>query len=262
MAIDINSVTAPSMINAAIMNIRMFFPEAYRNKGGSKIDALRRVFAVAAPVISEEGGILTGVTEEGISAVFENGGENVVQAALKVFGSAAGSLTKDEITRLRMGICAGAVYLAKINYGKYSTPVAVSDGMKISRRLSESALQYDCSILVTDAAVARIRSFENRFNNRRLGMIVNKDTKKESILYDVFDSDPTDLKYRKRRSKLAFETGVSLFLRGEYLQARAYFIEILKYDRNDKTAKRYILKCDRVLSGESDKAQEKYLEIW
>ena len=85
---------------------------------------------------------------------------------------------------------------------------------------------------------------------------------REELIYDVFDSDPTDSKYSKRRSRIAFETGVDLFLQGKYAQARSYFIELLKLDRNDVTAKRYVFMCDRAVSSDTQPKEAKYLEIW
>ena len=71
--------------------------------------------------------------------------------------------------------------------------------------------------------------------------------------------DSAEKKYSKRRSGLLFETGVEHFLEDRPLQARSCFIELLKYDRSDKIAKRYIQLCDKSISGGSEKTYPKYL---
>ena len=138
----------------------------------------------------------------------------------------------------------------------------MSEGIRLSRYLSDIAVRYESKILITKTASGSVRSFENRFSSRKLGIVHSKATGEDELIYDIFDSDPTDLKYRKKRSRLVFETGVSLFLQEKYLQSRSYFIELLKFDRNDSTAKKYIFMCDNALSKKGAHVNNKYLEIW
>ncbi len=252
----------PTMTYAAIMNIRIDYSEINLNKVDKKIEALTRVLALAAPKIAEMGGMMTKASEEGVEAVFENDAERPLKASFAFFSSAGECLDPEELSRLYVGIHWGEVYLAKLSYGSFTTPFAISEDVVVARRLSASACNYDSRIMMSGSAVQRIHSFENRFNCRRLGLIRNGRTGRDESIYDVFDSDPTNLKYGKRRSRLVFETGVRLFLKGEYLQARAYFIEILKYTRNDKTAKKYIFMCDKALAETDTGASHKYLEVW
>ena len=149
-----------------------------------------------------------------------------------------------------------------MGYGEVINHNTISDGVSVARRLCEEASRYDSHILITNTAAQRIRSFRSRFSSRKLGLFCSVQKNREEMIYDLFDSDPTELKYRKRRSHLVLETGVNLFLEEKYAQARVYFIELLKFDRSDKVAKKYVYLCDRFLSGEADPATEKYLEIW
>ena len=257
-----NDPGKPVMTYAAIMNIRIEYSDENLKRGDKKIEALTQVLALAAPGISGNGGMITSVSESGIDAVFENGADKALSAAFEFFTASDGNLSSQERSRLFIGIHWGTVYLAKLSCGSFTTPVAISEDVLVARMLSASAKSYDSRIMISGAATQRIHSFENRFNCRRLGLILNGRTGKELNIYDLFDSDPTDLKYGKRRGRLVFETGVKLFLQGEYLQARAYFIEILKYNRNDKTARKYIFMCDKALSDEKPADGCKYLEVW
>ena len=257
-----NDPGKPVMTYAAIMNIRIEYSDENLKRGDKKIEALTQVLALAAPGISGNGGMITSVSESGIDAVFENGADKALSTAFEFFTASDGNLSSQERSRLFIGIHWGTVYLAKLSCGSFTTPVAISEDVLVARMLSASAKSYDSRIMISGAATQRIHSFENRFNCRRLGLILNGRTGKELNIYDLFDSDPTDLKYGKRRGRLVFETGVKLFLQGEYLQARAYFIEILKYNRNDKTARKYIFMCDKALSDEKPADGCKYLEVW
>ena len=257
-----NAPAQTEKTRAAIMNIRIAFFENTPGHGDKKIEALSQVFNLAAPVVIRNGGRLTRAAEEGIEAVFGKSAENALVCALDLFNDISTAEGFGQHPEISVGIHTGTVFFSKLSYGEFSAPVAISEGVYVAHKLSEAASRYDARILMSQTALSDVRSFETRFNSRKLGKIYLRRRDSEDMIYDIFDSDPTNLKYRKRRSKLVFETGVSRFLNGDYLQARTYFIELLKYDRNDKTAKDYILLCDKAISGKPLENREKYLEIW
>lgn len=247
---------------AAIMNIRYDFARAGSSTGEIKIEAIRRIFKIVAPVVSRIGGKLTRIMEEGISAVFENSTEDALHAADEIFLAASASLSAEDISRLSIGIHYGEVYMGSVKYRDFVAPIVISEGVYTAWHLCDAASRYDARVLISDKAVERVRSFENRFSSRKLGKVYLPSRKTELMLYDLFDSDQTDHKYSKKRGKLVFETGVDLFIEGKYLQSRNYFIELLRFDRNDKAAKKYIFMCDKAISGQQLSAGDKYLEIW
>ncbi len=244
------------------MNIRYDFARAGSSTGEIKIEAIRRIFKIVAPVVSRIGGKLTRIMEEGISAVFENSTEDALHAADEIFLAASASLSAEDISRLSIGIHYGEVYMGSVKYRDFVAPIVISEGVYTAWHLCDAASRYDARVLISDKAVERVRSFENRFSSRKLGKVYLPSRKTELMLYDLFDSDQTDHKYSKKRGKLVFETGVDLFIEGKYLQSRNYFIELLRFDRNDKAAKKYIFMCDKAISGQQLSAGDKYLEIW
>lgn len=257
-----NTPVQPKKTFAAIINIRIAFSNKTRESGDVKIQKLSTLLNIVAPAIARNGGKLTRVNEEGITAIFESGAENALQGALDVFDDASRAMGTEQLSALSVGIHSGTVFLSRLEYQDFSALVAVSEGVRVAWKLCESAANYDARILMTKTALDSVRSFDTRFNCRKLGVIYRQSIEKEETIYDMFDSDPTNLKYRKRRSKLAFETGVNMFLNGQYLQSRNLFIELLKYDRNDKTAKKYVFMCDKALSDREGAAADQYLEIW
>ena len=242
------------------MNIRILLPESKDPDCENKIASIHKALSFAAPAIIEHHGRLTGVTEAGIEAVFENG-DNVLEGAFAVIRTAS-QVQKDDTSSLSVGIHFGPVFITKVSYGDFSTTLAISGGMREAHRLSRCASRYGAAILITETAAKNIRAFRTRFAARRLGAVLNAENGNREIVYDVFDSDPTEIKYRKRRSRLVFENGVEMFLEGNYSKARSYFIELLKYDRNDIAAKKYVFLCDKALSEKQVVNEVKYLEIW
>ena len=153
------------------MNIRYDFARAGSSTGEIKIEAIRRIFKIVAPVVSRIGGKLTRIMEEGISAVFENSTEDALHAADEIFLAASASLSAEDISRLSIGIHYGEVYMGSVKYRDFVAPIVISEGVYTAWHLCDAASRYDARVLISDKAVERVRSFENRFSSRKLGKV-------------------------------------------------------------------------------------------
>ncbi len=248
---------------STLMNVYLPLMDQVKLQSGKNlIQALTGTIQLADPVIRENNGKVIGISERGISVLFELNTEDAVNCAVNLcqkvtFGN---DITKEMI--LSIGIHYGRIYISPMQCGGFSAPLALSDDLEMTRALSETCRKADASILLSDHAVSRIHGFSNRFGCRKIGLFYRESEKKEHIIYDLFDGDMTEKKYSKRRSRLFFETGVDHFLSGHYLQARSCFIELLKFDRSDIVSKRYISMCDKALSGQSELSAEKYFVRW
>lgn len=213
------------------------------------------------PAVEEYRGRLVGVSQSGVSAVFEQSCEDALMSSVTVCQRIASS--KNEYFRFSdfaVGISYGAVYTDDVGYGSFRVPLTISECTRAAGRLQSAAGKYNAHILIGESAAAQIPDFLTKFNTRRLGSILSRDTGEAQLFYDVFDGDPIDTKNSKRRSKLFFETGVKLFEEQQYEAARSHFIEIIKSDRSDRAAKEYLYTCDSIVNGETDKI--KNIEIW
>ena len=206
-------------------------------------------------------GRLLCITRRGIAAMFEHDCNDALQFAITLCQDAALRERRELFKGIGIGIGYGSLCLGTVGYKDLCMPLMMSETMDTVTALSENAQKYNSRILVTGDAMARL-SGSKQFNSRRLGMIYHKSADISEEIYDVYDGDLADTKYSKMRSRLFFETGVKLFLKGAYLEARTYFIEILKADRNDAAAKQYVFKCDNCMADETDDNEKKYLEIW
>ena len=63
-------------------------------------------------------------------------------------------------------------------------------------------------------------------------------------LYDVIDAYPHEMKINKIMTRKTFEEGVNFFVKGDLVNARKKFIDVIKIDKNDKLAQSYIFMCD------------------
>ena len=252
-------------INAlsAVMNINTeMFSNLISNIGNTDVvSKVNEILACIGPVVEENNGRLTNISEKGIIAVFEANCEKAVKCAVTICQLFAHREDiRYSLDDLEIGINFGLVRTSTVGYGDFHMPMTISEGADFARYLSTITSKYNAHILITDAVAKRIPNFAGRFNTRRLGKFHISAENRDEIVYDVFDGDLMENKNSKRRGKLFFETGVDLFSEGNYLQARSYFIELIKADRNDSAAKQYLFLCDRCLSDNGEVS--KYLEVW
>lgn len=229
---------------------------------GEIFNYVNSLLKIIGPIIDQNNGQPMSVDDSGLTAIFGESCADALKSAVTMYQYAVGGKTNESrFPKLAIGISCGTVYSGNVGYGKYSTPLVISDCTRLAKFLRGIAEKYNSHILITESVADKISGFFTGYNSRRLGKILHRKNGMTEFIYDVFDGDSIDVKNAKKRGKLFFETGVNMFLEGRYDVARSYFIELVKSYRNDSAAKEYLLLCDKCLSGKESEIRD-YLEIW
>ena len=259
------NITSPiaEKYDTVVMNITgLFFKERVtKDIDLGLIGVINMMTEDSANIVKKYNGKLLCVTRTGISAMFGNNFDAALQCAITISQDSELEERKSLFQGLGIGIDYGTICVGTVDHGGLHMPLVMSETTDTAVFLSNITQKYNSRILVTGSASAMMNDFQSRYNSRRLGKLYNTRTDSAIEIYDVYDGDIADSKYSKMRSRLFFENGVDLFLKGSYLEARSYFIELLKYDRNDAAAKQYVFKCDSCLSGTADENEKNYLEL-
>ncbi len=250
------------MTEAAIINISTVFfrDNVMINKDAGLVSVINMQVEDVGGVLEKHNGQLLCVTRAGISAMFRGDCEDAVKCAITICQEAELEERKKLFAGLSIGIDYGVVCVGAVGYNGFDMPLVMSETMDTAIFLSDAARRYNSRILVTSDIADRMLGFQKLYNSRRLGKMYHPASDTAEDIYDIYDGDLADTKYSKMRSRLFFETGVELFLKGNYLEARSYFIELLKFDRNDAAAKQYVFRCDSCLAGTADENEKKYIE--
>ncbi len=262
-----NSLFEPGkteIVEASVMNISTSFfrDKVMINKDAGHITAIIMQAEDVVYALEKYNGKLLNISRSGISAMFENSSDDALQFAIKLCQDSEMIERKELFRGLSIGIDFGAVCVCTVSSGGLNMPLLMSETIDTTVNLSENAQKYNSRILITSDVASRLSGMSRDYNIRRLGKIYHALSDRSEEIYDVYDGDPVDTKYSKMRSRLFFETGVDLFLKGSFLEARSYFIEILKVDRNDAAAKHYVFQCDNCIAEAGDELEKQYLEIW
>lgn len=215
------------------------------------------------PKISEEGGVIEGFQEAGMSVLFLEKFEKAVIAAISICEILNELGQKQpQYNNFSIGLCYENAIVGVVGHpNRLSLLTLSAEASGFSRWLQSIADKYYAKILVTDSYMELIEDFQKKFNVRCLGYVYVRDTDSIKKIYDVFDGDEKDVRNRKRQTKMAFEKGVNLFTEQKYQEARQYFIEVLKTDRLDKAAKEYVYRCELYLK-EKEETGKVYMECY
>lgn len=224
---------------------------------------INRFLNRAIPRIYEAGGMVESFQEAGMSIFFLKEYEKAIVTAISICEMLNELGQKQPKYRnFSIGLCYERAIIGVVGHQKRWSLLTLSENASgFTRWLKNIAEKYYAKILTTDSYVELIEGFHRKFNVRFLGYVYIRDTDSMKKIYDVFDGDETDVRNRKRQTKMVFERGVSLFAEQNYKEARQYFIEVLKTDHFDKAAKEYVYRCE-LYQKEKEETGEVYIECY
>lgn len=223
---------------------------------------INRTLSMSIPVINDHHGIIGSFRDAGVEALFTGQPEEGLNTAISICENVIRLGDREHYQNFAVGLCCGNVMAGVVGYGRKLSVLTLSPYTGLGELLQAAAPGYYARILAAGSYVEKIRKFEQSYNHRLLGFFYIRAINSMEQIFDIFDGDPTDIRNRKRKTRMLFEKGVSLFMAREFAEARSYFIEVLKADRDDKAAREYVFLCDKYYSLPPDRAEEAaiYLE--
>ncbi len=258
-------IGAEKSVRAAVLSINIDgFDTIVRQKDAAGIFSfVNRILSLAVPCILYQEGEIDKFVRAGFLAFFLNSPERALKAAVSVCEALNEAGIEEEYT---IGLSYGDVKVGVAGHERRFGIMTVSDTTGLADFLQELAPKYRTRILISGSLKEQIADFEKNYNGRYLGSIYRKATGETEDLYDVYDGDEAADKNGKRKTRLLFETGVDLFQKKKYYDARLHFIEVLKANRMDGAAKEYLHLCDQYLQDASGEEMQEnsfsYLEIY
>lgn len=219
----------------------------------------------AVPIIYENGGVIESFQEAGMNILILEEYENTLSLAVslcELLNELKLENREGFYGDFSIGLSFENVILGVVGHEKRMSMSALSaDAPGLSKWLLSIAGKYYSKIIAPDLCLDKIGEVRDRFNMRLLGCIYITATGRMHKIYDIFEGDTPETRNLKRQTKIAFEKGVSLYLKGIYQEARKYFIEVLKTDNKDRAAREYIYLCEKARE-QGRGTQKMYIEKW
>lgn len=217
---------------------------------------VNQTLACSVPVIFEKNGMIDRFQNAGIEALFTDHMEEGLDAAISICEEIIRFGDGKNYKNFAIGLCYGGVSVGVVGYGTKLSVLTLSTYTGFGGFLQKNAPKYYARILAAGSYLEKVEGFEKNYNHRFLGLFYVRDTGSIEKIFDVFDGDEAGIRNQKRKTRMLFEKGVRLFIDRQFMEARGYFIEVLKADRNDRAAREYVFLCDRYGSISPGKAAQ------
>ncbi|PND57986.1 cyclase [Mycobacterium sp. ENV421] len=223
--------------------------------GNLATDFLR---AMELPIISYNG-MIQDMRGDEIVAVFESE-PDAVRAGLGMLRSLhdhnqeRAALGSQEL-RAGIGITTGTVGVGLVGGVNRMVLTIIGDAVNLAARIESTNKRYGSALLISDQTQARIAHLAE-FDTRRMERVRVVNRRQQVTIYEVYESDPDEVREAKRAAQPAFDEAFALFDAGDVDKARAAFERCRQLLPDDPVAPLHLAHCDAMTRGEMDPGQE------
>ena len=199
-------------------------------------------------IIQQNDGFINKYTGAGALAFFSNHSAQAVQSAIQMrreLHNYNENRKEEGFSPIEIGIAIhkGPIMLGVIGEKDRLEGAAISAHVNLTEELEEVSSALEVSILVTQSVIDDITESKD-YRYRNLGVVSISNRNDPIHLYDVYQGDSEEVYRLKEDTKELFEHGVILYQDGRFFDARTNFIEVIKGNPYDKSAKLYFYLCD------------------
>jgi len=203
------------------------------------------------PTVKDYGGFIDKFMGDSIMALFPNVADDGLMAAVEMQQAITDyngeRLARREAPiRAGIGLHTGSLMLGIIGDEERLESTVISDAVNLASRVEKLNKFFGSSILITEATFKSIMdplSFQYRF----LGKVKVKGKAEPSAIFEVFGGETEELRQRKLSTQRDFEQGLVAYLLRDFPQARAYFADVLRANKDDKAAVYYYMHAKRAM---------------
>ena len=199
------------------------------------------------PAIIENQGFIDKYMGDGIMALFSGNADDAVQAGMMMLKKLADYnqhrvLKNYAPVKIGIGINTGCLMLGTVGGKQRMDSTVISDGVNLASRLESLTKQYGVSLLISHHTFSRLQN-PMKYSIRFIKKTVVKGKSNAVAVFEVFDSDDSQIKEGKLATKAIFEEGVFLYYQNCFSPAEKCFAEVLRLNPYDSVAQNYLKYC-------------------
>lgn len=191
---------------------------------------------VMEPIIRNHRGFIDKYLGDAIMALFPDGPEDAVAAAIAMLRAAEGA-------RLGIGLNTGRLTLGTVGSPGRMDGTVLSDAVNLSSRIQDLSAHWSASLLVSESTLAGMGPDHLV---RPVDRVRVKGRARAVDLYEVFDADPAEVRALKLATRADFEAGVEAWRAGHLDEALARMEAVLLAHPGDVAAQVYRSRCERL----------------
>ncbi len=210
------------------------------------------------PIIRNYGGFIDKYIGDSIMALFPESPDQAVQGALamleelRLFNDERISSGKAEI-RIGIGIHSGRLMLGTIGEKERMEGTVISDSVNTASRIEELTKRFGATMLISEDTLEKLtdrKSLDYRF----IGKVKVKGKTSHVGVFEIFSSDPVNLRDSKRNTREAFEEAVAAYLNRDFAGSAELLRAVTAESPGDQTAAIFLGMAEKQADGSHQKA--------
>ncbi|MBF0224386.1 MAG: adenylate/guanylate cyclase domain-containing protein [Desulfobacterales bacterium] len=238
-------------------DIRGFTNISEKMKPEKVVDLLNRFFEKMSLCITKENGLVNKFIGDALLAVFgvpidlEKHPDAALKSAIrmkKVMDGLNIELVKQGLPTIEagIGIHTGSVLAGNIGSSSRMEYTVIGDTVNLSSRLEGLTRIYGVSVLISENTFVFLED-PSKYSIRRLDRVLVKGKSEAIWIFEVFDSDPPEIRKLKTETLTTFETGLMLYSEQNFEKSIQIFQNCLSINPKDNVAKIYLARCQEFL---------------
>lgn len=203
---------------------------------------------VMGPVVRKHNGFIQRVIGDGILALFPGAADDAVTCAnamlkeLKLYNEGR-DRAKYAPVRIGIGINTGSLMIGIVGEAGRMEGSVFSDAVNLAARLQELTKHYHTPILISEETYRNL-STSNLYRLRKIDRIRVRGREQIITLWEVFDSEPPEIKKYKLAIGPLFDEAVSLYIDRQFEEAEELFLTCLARNPQDATSQMFREQCN------------------
>lgn len=145
---------------------------------------------------------------------------------------------------INIGLSYGTSIPAIIGGNSRLETIIISRQKNVAEMLSKIGKKFNINIVISENFLKHIPNYNELYSTRLIGHI--KIDSNYTKIYQILDVS-SKLKINLA-TKLDFEDGINSFINKDFINAKRYFVKVLKINKDDEISKEYLNMCDTYLN--------------
>jgi class 3 adenylate cyclase/CheY-like chemotaxis protein len=199
------------------------------------------------PLITKNHGFVDKFIGDAIMALYPYRPEDAIRTAIEMVENVKvynqGRLRAGyQPINIGVGIHTGYMILGIIGDSKRMQGTVISDAVNLASRIQDMCKYYRTNVVISRETFLGIQDLNN-YSYRFLGQVKVKGKNKTVALFEIFNADDESIRQLKEKTQADFETGLRLFSKSEFEDAKQYFEKVCEANGHDETAKVFLDKA-------------------
>lgn len=208
------------------------------------VEFINQCFSMLEPVVKENHGFICRYIGDSMLCLFPGSADDAVRAGVDIinelylFAEAYGGLAGRKL-EISIGIHTGYMRLGTVGEPGRMEIAVLGDSANLAARVQSVCGDYHVPLLITGETLRALHE-EQGFDVRLIGTIQPKGRLESVSIYEVFNTNDSVSRDRKRKNRNLFEEAVIAYRDGRMDDARQKMEAVVADNPTDRVARRYL----------------------